>query len=146
SRRFQLVLAVWGCMSLQRGPIWWASVHRHHHRHSDTAEDFHSPKKSFWHAHLGWLTSPKIYEVDYVKLKDLSRFPELMWLERWYHLPSLLLIVALVAIGRYLEAAYPELGTSGLQMVTWGFFVRTVLLWHATFFINSLMHMVGTQR
>jgi stearoyl-CoA desaturase (Delta-9 desaturase) len=43
SRAFQFVLACLGCTALQKGPLWWAAQHRHHHRHSDTPEDVHSP-------------------------------------------------------------------------------------------------------
>lgn len=145
-RAFQFVLAVWGALSLQRGPIWWASVHRHHHRHTDTEDDFHSPRRGLWHAHMGWLMSRKIYEVDYGNVRDLAAVPELRWLDRWYHLPSLAYIAALAGLGAWLQARWPALGTGPGQMVVWGFLVRTVLLWQATFCINSLMHVIGTQR
>jgi stearoyl-CoA desaturase (delta-9 desaturase) len=146
SRAFQFVLAVWGSLSLQRGPIWWASVHRHHHRHADTTEDYHSPRRGFWHAHTGWLLSPKVYAVDYRNVSDLTPYRELRWLDRWYHLPSLAFIALLWAAGAWLARHHPELRTNGAQLFVWGFLVRTTLLWQATFSINSLMHMIGTQR
>src|SRR4051812_36006792 len=32
SRAFQFVLAWLGCSAGQKGPLWWAAQHRHHHR------------------------------------------------------------------------------------------------------------------
>ncbi len=52
SRTFQFILAFLGAASAQKGPLWWASNHRHHHKHSDTEEDFHSPGlHGIWWAH-----------------------------------------------------------------------------------------------
>src|SRR5207249_906763 len=42
-RVFQLALACLCCANLQRGPLRWAAIHRHHHRHSDDPHDAHSP-------------------------------------------------------------------------------------------------------
>ena len=58
----------------------------------------------------------------------------------------ILLATALYVFGALLKRAAPELGTSGGQMVVWGFFISTVVLFHATCTINSLDHMVGTRR
>lgn len=60
SRAFQFVMAVWGATSVQRGALWWAGTHRHHHLHSDEAEDKHSPVvDGFWWSHVGWITAKK---------------------------------------------------------------------------------------
>jgi stearoyl-CoA desaturase (delta-9 desaturase) len=128
SRWFQFFLALWGATSLQRGPIWWAAVHRHrhHHRHPDTEDDWHTPLHGFWHAHNGWLESPHILDVSYDRVPDLTRYPEMRFIDTFYHIPALLMIATLAAIGSYLQAHYPALGTSAWQMVVWGFFVRTV--------------------
>src|SRR5690242_18694137 len=54
SRFFQFLLGLLGTTSVQKGPIWWAATHRHHHRFSDEPEDIHSPRQSgFWHSHVG---------------------------------------------------------------------------------------------
>ncbi len=146
SRWFQFILAFWGATSLQRGPIWWAAVHRHHHRHSDTDQDWHSPRHGFWHAHNGWLESPRILDVSYEKVKDLSCYPELRLLDTFYHVPAIVMIVALAATGAYLDSFRPELGTNAWQMVVWGFFVRTVIVWQLTFATNSVLHKWGNKR
>ena len=49
-------------------------------------------------------------------------------------------------LGQYLGQAYPELHTNGLQMLIWGYFVSTIVLIHCTLLVNSLAHVVGTQR
>ncbi|NCF29438.1 MAG: acyl-CoA desaturase [Gammaproteobacteria bacterium] len=146
SRWFQFFLALWGATSLQRGPIWWAAVHRHHHRHPDTEDDWHTPLHGFWHAHNGWLESPHILDVSYDRVPDLTRYPEMRFIDTFYHIPALLMIATLAAIGSYLQAHYPALGTSAWQMVVWGFFVRTVIVWHLTFTTNSVLHLWGSRR
>ena len=49
-------------------------------------------------------------------------------------------------LGQYLGQTYPELHTNGLQMLIWGYFVSTIVLIHCTLLVNSLAHVVGTQR
>jgi stearoyl-CoA desaturase (delta-9 desaturase) len=146
SRIFQFLLGWLTCTTVQRGPIWWASVHRHHHKYSDTSKDFHSPMTGFWHSHMGWLTDPKIINIDYRNVKDLTRYPELLWLDKWFDIPIIMMILFLGLFGFYLEVNYPNLGVSPAEMIVYSFLGRTVLLWHATFSINSLMHLVGKQR
>src|SRR5947209_8912174 len=83
SRAFQFVLAWLGCSASQRGPLWWTAQHRHHHRTSDTPTDLHSPvTHSVWRSHIGWVFSRDSDETDEQAVKDLSRYPELPWLDR----------------------------------------------------------------
>jgi len=147
SRWFQFVLAWIGASSAQKGPIWWASHHRHHHRHSDTPEDVHSPVVSgIYYAHLGWIMSTQFIETRKELVRDLLKFPELRWLDRNHLLPPTILGTAVFFLGVWLEHAYPELGTNGLQMLVVGFFISTVLLYHGTFCINSFTHLIGKRR
>ena len=143
TRWFQLVLAVWGATALQRGPIWWAAVHREHHAKADTAEDWHSPRQGFWHAHMGWLDSPRILSVDTSRVPDLTKYAELRWLDVWHHVPSLILVAILGWLGAYLQAQFPELETSAWQMVIWGFFIKSTVVWQLTFAVNSVGHKWG---
>jgi stearoyl-CoA desaturase (delta-9 desaturase) len=134
SRVFQFLLALLGQTAAQRGVLWWASRHRHHHLHSDTPEDVHSPRHmGFFHSHVGWIFRPKRFEADYSLVTDLTKYPELVWLEKTSYLPAAAVGVATYLIG----------GWSGLIV---GFFISTVVLYHCTFFINSLAHVVGKQR
>ena len=61
-------------------------------------------------------------------------------------LRPLVLAVALYMLGDILAATRLDLHTNGAQMFVWGFLVSTVVLFHGTFTINSLDHMIGTRR
>ncbi len=147
SRSFQFVLALLGCTSAQKGPIWWASHHRHHHKYSDTEYDVHSPKISgLYYAHMGWVLSKQYKHTETALVQDLTKFPELQFLGHLYMLPPILLATATYYLGVGLDNTFPALQTSGPQMLVWGFFVSTVLLYHGTFCINSFTHLIGRQR
>ena len=147
SRIFQFILAFLGTTSAQKGPIWWASHHRHHHKHSDTPEDIHSPViHGIYYAHVGWILSPAYIDTRYEEVKDLLRYPELRLLDRFYVIPPLLLGLVLFIFGRYLNFHFPNLHTSGSQLLIWGGFISTSLLYHGTFCINSFCHLFGTRR
>ncbi|MCA9792837.1 MAG: acyl-CoA desaturase [Candidatus Eremiobacteraeota bacterium] len=147
SRLFQFGLAWLGTSAAQLGPLWWASHHRKHHAHSDTEKDVHPPGlRGFVWAHLGWIFAPENKTTDLSKVKDLARYPELVWLDRYPLVPPFLLALAVLWLGVGLERVAPDLGVSGAQMLVWGFFVSTVVLYHATFCINSLAHLVGSRR
>jgi stearoyl-CoA desaturase (delta-9 desaturase) len=147
SRWFQFVLAFIGATSAQKGPIWWASHHRHHHQFSDTEEDVHPPRiYGMWWAHVGWVLSTQFVETRWELVKDLVKFPELCLLEKHHIVPPVLLGVGVTGLGYFLQAYYPELGTSPLQMFAWGFCISTTLLYHGTFCINSLAHIIGKAR
>ncbi len=147
SRPMQFALALLGTTAAQKGVLWWAVHHRHHHRHSDTEEDIHSPGlHGIWWAHVGWICSHKYEETDYDGIKDFSVFPELRFLNRQHHLPPMMLAGFNMLLGWFLEVHYPGLGTNAVQMLIWGFFVSTVLLYHGTFCINSFAHLIGRKR
>lgn len=134
SRAFQFILAWLGCCSLQKGPLWWAGHHRHHHRYSDTEEDLHSPHTtSLYWSHLGWILTPAHNATNWHAVRDLSRYPELRLLNRLHWVPGILWATACWFID----------GWTGL---VWGFFISTVILYHAVFTINSLCHIFGKRR
>lgn len=147
SRPVQFLFALIGATSVQRGPLWWAAHHRNHHRHSDTEADLHSPvTRSLGWAHMGWFLTPRGFATDWDAIRDLARYPELRWIDRFDTLIPIGLAVGLYALGAWLERSHPELGTDGPQMLVWGFFVSTVVLFHATVTINSLAHRYGSRR
>jgi len=147
SRTMQFIFALLGASAAQRGPLWWASHHRHHHIHSDREADVHSPKQhGFLWSHLGWFTSKANFPIKEDRIPDLRNFKELQWLDRYDAVVPLLLAVSLFAIGAFLEYAAPSLGTSGAQLLVWGFFISTVFLYHATYTVNSLAHRFGRRR
>lgn len=136
-----------GAASGQKGPLWWAAHHRHHHRHSDQREDVHSPRQhGFWWSHLGWFWISASRRTKAKLIPDLTRFPELLWLDRYHGIPVLLLALSTYGLGEGLAVVAPSLGTNGPQLLVWGFFVSTVALYHATYSINSIAHRFGTRR
>ncbi len=134
SRAMQFVLAFLAQTSAQRGALWWAAIHRHHHLHSDTEEDVHSPRHhGFFYSHIGWIFNQSNWKPDYGTIRDLAKYPELEWLDKHYLVPPTLLAIGCTIFG----------GWPGLFV---GFFLSTVVLFHGTFAINSLAHELGDQR
>lgn len=134
SRPLQFCFAVLGASAAQRGPLWWAAHHRKHHRHADTERDVHSPSQhGFWWSHMGWITAAVNFPTDLTEVRDLARYPELRWLDRFD-----VVVPTLLAAGLFLAGGWPFL--------IWGFFVSTVVLFHATCLINSLAHTLGRRR
>jgi stearoyl-CoA desaturase (delta-9 desaturase) len=134
SRAFQFVLAFMGATSIQKGPLWWASHHRVHHKHADQpGKDTHSPRDGFWWSHQAWVFDDRFDGSDIDGIRDFARFPELVWLNRWHVVPPLLLGFTCALIG-------------GASALVWGFAVSTTLLWHSTYTINSLAHRFGRRR
>ena len=134
SRAFQFVLALMSQTTTQKSVLWWAAKHRHHHLHSDTEDDIHSPRhRGFLYSHLGWIFSRQHDAFNPIRVEDLMRYPELRWLHRHERLPAYVLAGACYAIA----------GWPGLVV---GFFWSTVLVYHATFCINSLAHVHGRKR
>jgi stearoyl-CoA desaturase (delta-9 desaturase) len=130
SRAFQFVLALLGCASTQKGPLWWCGTHRRHHSHTDAPGDPHSPRDGFWYAHQGWVFDPRWAGTPTELIRDFARYPELRFLNQWHFLPPLALAALCFAVG----------GFAGL---VWGYAVSTVLLWHATYCVNSVAHLWG---
>ena len=134
SRIFQFVLAFVAQTTAQKSVLWWASNHRDHHLHSDTELDVHSPRHfGFIYSHVGWIFSRRQNETNFTRVADLARYPELMWLHRLELAPPLALALVCFAVA----------GWPGLIV---GFFWSTVAVYHATFCINSIAHLVGRRR
>ncbi len=147
SRAMQCVFAVLGATAIQRGPLWWASQHRHHHAHADREEDAHSPHRhGFLWAHMGWFLARENFATRTDLIKDLAKFPELRFLDRFDVLVPVAFGASLYGAGEWLAWARPELGTDGVMLLVWGFCVSTVALYHATFTVNSLAHSFGWRR
>ncbi|GAB4223006.1 MAG: acyl-CoA desaturase [Gammaproteobacteria bacterium] len=147
NRFWQFLFAFIGSSAAQRGPLWWASHHRNHHAHSDQPSDAHSPVRQSWlYSHMLWFWKNKNFNIDYTRVKDWLRFPELRWLDRFSDLAPITLAVLLYAMGEWLARAYPSLATNGWQLLVWGFFISTVAVYHVTFAVNSFTHMFGKQR
>ena len=143
-RMTQFAFALLGAAATQRGPLWWAAQHRLHHRHADTDADPHSSPRGFLFSHLVWFLTPDRFRTPVHLVRDLARFPELRWLNRFDLVAPVGYAAAMFALGAALEPVYP--GTNGWQMLVWGYVISTVALMHATFFVNSLSHRFGRRR
>jgi stearoyl-CoA desaturase (Delta-9 desaturase) len=147
SRWFQFVLALIGNSAAQRGPLWWGAHHRHHHKFSDMAEDAHSPMQGgFWNSHILWWGRNKNIPTKMDQIKDFSRYPELVFLDRFDSLVPIALGVFCFTLGWALNLLWPSLGTSSWQMLTWGFGISTLVLFNGVAVINSLAHVIGRKR
>lgn len=136
SRVAQFFLALLGSLSVQRGVLWWAQTHRYHHRHADLPDDIHSPTyQGFIYSHSGWFMDEKNRRTDLSKVADLAKYPELVWLDdiKIHYLPTILYSFLIYLCG-------------GWEGLVWGVAVSTVLLWHATHFIQSVSHKYGGYR
>ncbi len=129
----QFLLAFGGTSAAQHGPLWWASHHRIHHRFTEGENDPHSPSKGLLWSHMGWVVCAKHQKPDRSIMKDFSKYPELVFLDRFDWLPPLIVALACFAIA----------GWSGVVV---GFFLSTVMLFHATFTVNSVAHVWGRRR
>ncbi len=146
SRPVQFAFALIGASATQRGPLWWAAHHRHHHKSADQAADPHAPRHGFWWSHMGWFLSRRHFATDHGQIPDLVKFPELRWLDRYDLAVPVIYAALLFALGVGLGRVAPGLGTSGWQMLVWGYFLSTVVLIHVTLTINSLAHVWGKRR
>ncbi len=147
SRLMQFLFAILGPTAVQRGPLWWASQHRHHHVNSDRAEDAHSPvQHGFLWSHLGWFLSDAHFATRTERVKELAQYAELRFLDRFDVIVPILFAVGIFYLGEWLAVAAPELQTNGPQLLVWGFAISTVALYHATFSVNSLAHAWGQRR
>jgi stearoyl-CoA desaturase (delta-9 desaturase) len=147
SRTAQFVFAVLGASAAQRGPLWWAAHHRHHHQYSDRPEDLHSPHQGgFWWSHAGWFTCDAGFMMNEKRVRDWLKFPELRFINRFDSLVPAIFAALIYLLGEALALWAPGLNTNGLQLLVWGFFISTVVLFHATVSINSLLHVWGKRR
>lgn len=149
SRWFQFMIAFFAQTSAQKGALWWAAHHRHHHRHSDTPADPHSMKiYGFWYSHVGWIVGPDFKKTDYKVIGDYAKYPELVWLNKYYLVPPVALALFVTALGAIVNGGSITLMFThdGMSTLLIGFFLSTVILYHATFSINSIMHKFGNQR
>ncbi|MEO7426759.1 MAG: acyl-CoA desaturase [Fibrobacteria bacterium] len=146
-RAMQFIFAFIGNASAQRGALHWAAHHRNHHRFSDQPEDPHSPRQQgFWVSHMLWFGKRENSTAQSRHCKDFAKFPELMFLDRFDFIAPSLLALSMLGLGMVAHRFAPGLRTSGGQMLIWGFFVSTIALYHGTFSINSLGHIMGKQR
>lgn len=133
SRFFQLVMAIVSC-TMFTDPISFAGKHRLHHRHSDGSGDVHSPKAGFWFCWVGSLLDEGYSDAEVMAMtRDLNKFPELVWLHRFFYLPGALLGLGTYAVG-------------GFSMLAIGFCLSRVLVLNSASAVNYFCHKFGSRR
>ena len=136
----EYALAIFGCLAGEAGPIAWVAAHRYHHTYSDQEQDPHSPLKDpssvkgFLWAHVGWLFAREKNLASFDNYKryapDMAQDKFLVFLDRNHMIPAVILTGVLYFLG-------------GWSYVVWGMFVRSVLVYHSTWFVNSASHVWG---
>ncbi len=115
-------------------PAHWVAMHRVHHRYSDSPTDPHDSNQGFWYSHILHLFVLDAQETgcDHIATyaPDLAKDRYLMFLNRYGIYLALAGLAALFFVG-------------GIGYVLWGGFVRTVLMWHVMWFVNSATHKWG---
>jgi len=136
-RPLEAFLALCGCLAWQGSPIDWVATHRKHHATTDRSGDPHSPRESFWWGHMGWLILPdrelRRAAVARQYAPELLADPMYRFFQWTYPIYQVLLGVGLYLLG-------------GWGYVVWGIALRTVVVWHGTWLVNSATHLWGYRR
>lgn len=145
--------AILAVCAFQDTPTRWVAIHRRHHEHADEEPDPHSPIVNFLWAHIGWVVT-KSPDTERMQIysryaKDIVRDPFYRKLDK----PHVYLGIILASWGIFFfggmaasllagqGAAYAA--QFGLSLLVWGVFVRTVIVWHITWSVNSVTHVWG---
>jgi stearoyl-CoA desaturase (delta-9 desaturase) len=123
-----------GALALQGRPLDWAMSHRIHHARSDQKGDPHSPLDGSLWSHFLWLIPRRNKQTHALLIAkytpDLLQDRCCVFFNRTYVLWNILLGAALLGFG-------------GLSCFLWGFCLRTAMVWHMTWLINSATHIWG---
>jgi stearoyl-CoA desaturase (delta-9 desaturase) len=131
----EYTFAYCGVQAVQGDPTEWVSSHRYHHQHCDTENDPHTPYEGFWHSHMGWLLDDSKTQERVgarTNVSDMEKDPFYNFIQKTYPIHPMLLALALYAVG-------------GFPYIVWGMAMRTVWVYHITWFVNSASHVWGTQ-
>ena len=131
----EYTIATLGALSIQGSPLSWVGGHRQHHAHTeDVDKDPYSARRGFWWSHMLWLLyrRPEFFdrEIYSKNAPDLARQPFYRWLDRYFLVLQIPLAILLYGLG-------------GWSFVLYGIVVRSVLLWHSTWLVNSAAHAWG---
>jgi stearoyl-CoA desaturase (delta-9 desaturase) len=131
----EYAIALVGALAMQGGPIFWVAGHRLHHAYTeDVDKDPYSAQRGFWWSHMLWIFYPRpefFNKRNYNRFApELARDPVYCWLDRYYLLLQIPMGILLYYLG-------------GWSYLIYGMCLRAVLLWHSTWFINSVTHVWG---
>ena len=138
-RWLEYTLTVCGCLAWQGAPANWVGVHRLHHKFADADEDPHSPRHGFTWSHILWTLHKRIEGIRGVDAaRDLMRDRPMRWINRFYFLPQFLLAGLLLGLGWAVGGPW-----TAASWIVWGIALRTVVVFHSTWFVNSASHTWG---
>ena len=120
-----------GTLAGQGSPLDWIGLHRIHHQYSDTDFDPHNSLKGFYWSHLGWMLCKNPAN------EKISRYTRDISGDRFYQFCH----YGMIPIQLILAAFLYYLG--GFPFLIWGVFVRLVVVFHCTWFVNSATHKFG---
>ena len=145
--------SILGVCCMQDTPARWVAIHRMHHQDSDEQSDPHSPLVNFFWGHMGWLLVEnrdhdnimvwERYSRDLLRDRFYLRLERNLLGIRIYAAHAVLYYLVGLAIGWAATAEFLAGVQFGLSLLVWGVFVRTVLVWHITWSVNSLTHVWG---
>lgn len=120
-----------GSLACEGGVIEWVGLHRNHHMYSDQEGDQHNSNRGFWWSHMEWMLHDVSAKAEVARLtKDINQDPFYQFLDKYFLAIQITLAVVFYLIG-------------GWPFVVWGVFVRLVLVYHCTWFVNSATHKFG---
>lgn len=133
---------LFGAAAWENSVITWCSEHRRHHKHVDHDDDPYNINLGFWWAHMGWLMFKLKPDEPIDNVKDLQKDSAILWQDKYIHLVAAFMgfILPTLICGLYYGSWAGALG--GFLIVG---VLRTVIVQHATFFINSACHYIGSQ-
>ncbi len=150
---FEHALVVSALCSLEDSPARWVATHRMHHAHSDEDEDPHTPLVAFFWGHMGWLflrNQSLHHHSNYERFaRDVLRDPFYMWIEKnawsplWFYIAQVAVYAAAAFGAALLWTDAAGAAWFAGSVVVWGVYLRTVLVWHITWSVNSLTHLFG---
>lgn len=159
-RAVKCALAIFGSLGFQGPVIWWAAVHRKHHRHSDRPGDPHSMylmpedtdyRTGFWwkvrgfiHSHVGWIWTPASTRFPQwsTYVNDLYRDLDLMRIHMYYFY----ILGAGFALPALAGGLLHQSWKGALMGFLWGGFIRVFFMNHLTYWgINTLSHSIGSR-
>lgn len=153
SRSVERFFVILGICCFEDTPATWVATHRLHHRDSDEQPDPHSPLVDLWWGHMGWLmfANKDVQNLNtYDRIaRDVLKDPFYMWLQRGINgvLVYVLHAVAFAATGFFVGWWWGGTVAAGVQLglswLVWAVILRTVIVWHMTWSVNSLSHVFG---
>ncbi|KAI0034404.1 delta 9-fatty acid desaturase protein [Vararia minispora EC-137] len=133
----QWFLCAAGSGAIQGSILWWARLHRAHHRYTDTSKDPYGAHEGFWHTHLGWMLVRPATKRGTADATDLRNNALVWWQHRHFFELAFLsgIIFPAWVAGRFWG--------DWRGGVFYACFARLFFVHHSVFCVNSVAHYIG---